>query len=166
MSRGIAICVVDRKYAPGYRHGHVAVMDSLPPWPQFPLLAGADAAALRLLGRNGSAPRFVFLDLETTGLAGGAGTYAFLVGLAWFDGAVFRTRQFFLSSYTAERALLEGVAGDAATAGAVVTYNGKSFDLPLIETRFVLHRHGDAICRPAARRHAASRPPPLAQRGR
>ena len=87
-----------------------------------------------------SLPRLLFLDLETTGLAGGAGTYAFLVGLAWFDGAVFRTRQFFLSSYAAERALLVAVAADAAEASAVVTFNGKSFDMPLMETRFVLHR--------------------------
>jgi len=128
--------VVERRYAPGHRHGRVAVMDRLPPWPQFPLIAGTEAPALRAAG---SRP-LLFLDLETTGIAGGAGTYAFLVGLAWFDGAVFRTRQFFLSSYTAERALLEAVAADAATAAAVVTYNGKSFDLPLMETRFVMHR--------------------------
>ncbi|HEY6362670.1 MAG TPA: ribonuclease H-like domain-containing protein [Vicinamibacterales bacterium] len=134
--RGHRYLVVNRTYAPGYRHGHVAVMDALPPWPRFHLIAGAEAAAL-----HAAHPRpLLFLDLETTGLAGGAGTYAFLIGLAWFDGAVFRTRQFFLSNYTAERALLEGAAGDAASAGAVVTYNGKSFDLPLIETRFVLHR--------------------------
>ncbi len=128
--------VVERRYVPGHRHGRVAVMDRLPPWPQFPLIAGTAAPALRAAG---SRP-LLFLDLETTGLAGGAGTYAFLVGLAWFDGAVFRTRQFFLSSYTAERALLEAVAGEAAAAAAVVTYNGKSFDLPLMETRFVMHR--------------------------
>jgi hypothetical protein len=82
----------------------------------------------------------VFLDLETTGLAGGAGTYAFLVGLAWFDGAAFRTHQFFLSSYAAERALLVAVAAAAAGAAALVTFNGKSFDLPVMETRFVLQR--------------------------
>jgi uncharacterized protein len=131
--QGHRFLVIDRKYAPGYRHGHVAVMDSLPPWPQFPVLA-APACAVQC------APKVLFVDLETTGLAGGAGTYAFLVGLAWFDGTVFRTRQFFLSSYTAERALLVAVAGNAADAGAVVTFNGKSFDMPLMETRFVLHR--------------------------
>ena len=135
--RGHRFLVVDRKYAPGYRHGHVAVMDSLPPWPQFPILAAPVPGGLTRARVEG---RLVFFDLETTGLAGGAGTYAFLVGLAWFDGAVFRTRQFFLSSYTAERALLDAVAGEAAGADAIVTFNGKSFDLPLMETRFVLHR--------------------------
>ena len=68
------------------------------------------------------------------------GTYAFLVGCAWFEGGSFRIRQFFLSRLRrrARRCSmpLPGVAG----AGTVVTYNGKSFDLPLIETRFVLHR--------------------------
>jgi uncharacterized protein len=123
--------VVERKYSPGYRHGRMCVADSLPPWPQLDLLLAAAKA---------SAPQLLFLDLETTGLAGGAGTYAFLVGLAWYAGGVFRTRQYFLSSYTAERALLEALAAEAGAADAVVTFNGKSFDLPLMETRFVLHR--------------------------
>jgi len=82
----------------------------------------------------------LFIDLETTGLAGGAGTYAFLVGCAWFQGAIFRVRQFFLASFAAERVLLEAVAAAAGESGTVVTYNGKSFDVPLIDTRFQLHR--------------------------
>jgi hypothetical protein len=84
--------------------------------------------------------RILFLDLETTGLAGGAGTYAFLVGCGWFDGGTFRLRQFFLSDFSAERALLEAVAQLAGDVSCVVTYNGKTFDLPLIETRFALQR--------------------------
>jgi uncharacterized protein YprB with RNaseH-like and TPR domain len=135
-AHGHRYLVVERRYAPGHRHGRIAMMDRLPPWPQFPLIGGPQASALR---ESGSRP-LLFLDLETTGLAGGAGTYAFLVGLAWFDGAVFRTRQYFLSNYTAERALLTGVAAEAASAAALVTYNGKSFDVPLMDTRFVLHR--------------------------
>lgn len=82
----------------------------------------------------------MFVDLETTGLAGGAGTYAFLVGCGWFEGTAFRVRQFFLSSYAAERGLLEDVADMLGAAGALVTYNGKAFDVPLIETRFLFHR--------------------------
>ncbi len=131
---GHRFLVVDRRFAPGYRHGHVAVVDRVPPWPQFPVLAGMEGPAA------GWPRRVVFLDLETTGLAGGAGTYAFVVGLAWFDDAAFRTRQFVLSSYTAERALLKAVADEAAAAAALVTYNGKSFDVPLMDTRFVIHR--------------------------
>jgi uncharacterized protein YprB with RNaseH-like and TPR domain len=130
---GQRFLVVDRTYVPGYRHGSMVLADSLPPsdgmWPRLSLLAN---------GSCGS--RLLFVDLETTGIAGGAGTYAFLVGCGWFDGGVFRTRQYFLSSFTAERVLLEDVADLAAKAGAVVTYNGKTFDLPLIETRYNLHR--------------------------
>ena len=131
--RGQQFLVIERKFSPGYRHGRVAVADTLPPddgmWPRLPLLAGTSCRG-----------RMLFVDLETTGLAGGAGSYAFLVGCAWFDAAVFRVRQFFLSSFAGERALLEAVAEVAGEAGTVVTYNGKSFDLPLMETRFVLHR--------------------------
>jgi hypothetical protein len=84
--------------------------------------------------------KILFLDLETTGLAGGAGTYAFLVGCGWFDGGIFRLRQFLLADFAAERALLESVAELADDVSCVVTYNGKTFDLPLIETRFALQR--------------------------
>jgi hypothetical protein len=125
--------VVDRMYVPGYRHGSMVLADGLPPsdgmWPRLSLLAN---------GACGS--RLLFIDLETTGIAGGAGTYAFLVGCGWFAGGTFRIRQFFLSSFTAERALLEAVGDLGGNAGTVVSYNGKSFDLPLIETRFALHR--------------------------
>ena len=103
----------------------------------------SSAARLRRAAASARQARLrhlLFIDLETTGIAGGAGTYAFLVGCAWFDGGRFRIRQFFLSSFTAERALLEAVGDVADTAGTVVSYNGKSFDLPLIETRFALHR--------------------------
>lgn len=135
--RGHRFLVIDRRYPPGHRHGHIAVADTLPPedscWPRFSLLNGP----------TGAAPgdgRMLFIDLETTGLAGGAGTYAFLVGCAWYQGGGLRVRQFFLSNFAAERVLLEAVAEIAELCGAVVTYNGKSFDLPLMENRFVLHR--------------------------
>lgn len=125
--------VVDRKYSPGHRHGRIAIADAAPPvegWPHLGLLGGATRESGRCL----------FLDLETTGLAGGAGTYAFLVGLAWFDGGTFRVQQFFLSSHAAERALLEAVREVAGATATVVTYNGKSFDLPVLETRYVINR--------------------------
>ena len=137
-SRGRKFLVIDRKFAPGYRHGRMCVADCLPPWPRFELLANAQ-------GRPGpSGPgetgKLLFLDLETTGIAGGAGTYAFLVGCGWFDGGTFRLRQFFLADFAAERALLESVMQLAGDVSCVVTYNGKTFDLPLMETRFALQR--------------------------
>lgn len=132
-SRGGRYLVIDTKYSPGHRHGRVAVADCLPSpdgiWPKLSLLEPSVAPG-----------RLLFVDLETTGLAGGAGTYAFLVGCAWFEGAAFRVRQFFLTSHAAERGLLEGVGEAADAASGLVTYNGKSFDLPLIETRFLYHR--------------------------
>lgn len=81
-----------------------------------------------------------FLDLETTGLAGGAGTQAFLVGCACISRDGFSVRQFFLPGYEHERALLAEVGDWAAGRGAIVTFNGKSFDVPLIETRYLFHR--------------------------
>jgi uncharacterized protein YprB with RNaseH-like and TPR domain len=141
-SRSQPFLIVDRKYAGGHRHGHVSILDSLPPdtgvWRRLALLAGPTRP---LAAPADDVPRrLVFLDLETTGLAGGAGTYAFLVGCGWFEGAAFRVRQFFLSSFGAERAILEAVSELAGDAAAVVTFNGKSFDVPLIDTRFALHR--------------------------
>jgi len=124
--------VVRRSYAPGHRHGTQSIADGLPPregWSRLPVLAGAPC------GRS-----LLFVDLETTGLAGGAGSYAFLVGCGWFDRGRFEVRQFLLSSFASERALLTAVAEVADTADTVVTYNGKSFDLPLIETRYALNR--------------------------
>lgn len=124
--------VVDRSYAPGHRHGSISIADSLPPeegWSRLGLLAGTSCGG-----------RLLFVDLETTGIAGGAGSYAFLVGCGWFSRGRFNVRQFLLSSFASERALLEAVARIAEEVDAVVTYNGKSFDLPLIETRYSLNR--------------------------
>lgn len=141
-SGGHRFLVVDRKYAPGYRHGRVSIADCLPDatggWPRLALLSAPRSPVSAPVA--GVHPRLLFLDLETTGLAGGAGTYAFLVGCGWFDGGTFRLRQFFLADFAAERALLESVAELAGATACVVTYNGKTFDLPLIETRYVMQR--------------------------
>ena len=83
----------------------------------------------------------MFFDLETTGLSGGAGTLAFLVGCGWFeDDGAFVTRQFLLARHADERMLLEAVAAELARAGALVSFNGKSFDAPLLESRYLFHR--------------------------
>ncbi|MBI4485305.1 MAG: ribonuclease H-like domain-containing protein [Acidobacteria bacterium] len=86
-------------------------------------------------------PPFVFVDLETTGLSGGAGTHAFLVGCGWCepDGS-FVTRQFMLTRFADERLLLAAVSAEFARAGAIVSFNGKSFDAPVLETRYLFHR--------------------------
>jgi uncharacterized protein YprB with RNaseH-like and TPR domain len=130
---GQRFVAVERRYRPGHRHGRITVADGLPPregvWPTLDLLARAPC-------REG----LVFVDVETTGLAGGAGTYAFLVGCGWFDGGTFRVRQYLMANVAGEPALLKALAEVACECGTVITYNGKTFDLPLIETRYLFHR--------------------------
>lgn len=84
----------------------------------------------------------VFLDLETTGLSGGTGTVPFLVGLAYYRDERFKVTQFFLSEMAEEDRLVQELGRFVHEMGfrSVVSYNGKAFDLPLIETRFALHR--------------------------
>jgi uncharacterized protein YprB with RNaseH-like and TPR domain len=81
-----------------------------------------------------------FLDTETTGLAGGAGTAAFLVGVGFVEGEHFKVRQYFMRDYHEEGALLQALAQDLARFPRVVTFNGKMFDLPLLDARFRLNR--------------------------
>jgi len=80
----------------------------------------------------------VFLDTETTGLAGGAGTYIFLVGVGYFEGDQFCVRQYFMRDYNEERALLSAVNELLSNFKAIVSYNGKTFDFPLIQSRFIM----------------------------
>lgn len=81
-----------------------------------------------------------FLDTETTGLAGGTGTAAFLVGLGYIDGDRFRVRQYFMRDYPEEPALLRGLAEDLRRFSRIVTFNGRTFDVPLLEARYRLNR--------------------------
>ncbi|MBC8426713.1 ribonuclease H-like domain-containing protein [bacterium] len=82
----------------------------------------------------------LFLDTETTGLAGGTGTLPFLVGLGWWRRGAFHVTQYFLPSPTAERAMLAELVRIAGGFKAVVTFNGQTFDLPLLRTRGILAR--------------------------
>ena len=132
---GSRFLVVDRRYAPDHRHGHTTLATAAPArgaaWPALATLAGTSVVP---------GTRALFLDLETTGLAGGAGTYAFLVGCGWFDAGGFHVRQWVLTSFAAERALLGGVARRIAESDGLITYNGRTFDMPLLENRYLLHR--------------------------
>jgi uncharacterized protein YprB with RNaseH-like and TPR domain len=127
--------VVERRYESDRFHGARRVGDC----------AFADGDALRLLDPalvppDAPAERTLFVDLETTGLSGGAGTVAFLVGCGWFDLGAFQVRQFLLTSYASERALLSAVAECFSGTTLLVTYNGKTFDVPVMETRWLFHR--------------------------
>ena len=84
--------------------------------------------------------RPLFLDTETTGLSGGTGTVAFLVGLAWREGDGLALAQYFLCDFDQEQALLWAVGQCISQAGVLVSYNGRSFDWPLLQTRLVLRR--------------------------
>lgn len=103
--------------------------------------------------------RTAFLDTETTGLAGGAGTYAFLIGIGRVEGGCFHVRQFFMRHPGEESAQLAAVAEWLDGCSGLVTFNGRSFDMPLLATRCTVHRrrpfldgapHLDLL--PAARR--------------
>ena len=102
-------------------------------------------AALRLLAPDApaevaDAERWLFLDTETTGLAGGTGTYPFLVGLAWWEGGGLEVEQLFMREYSEEPSLLAALAERLAERPVLVTFNGKSFDWPLLETRYRMAR--------------------------
>jgi uncharacterized protein YprB with RNaseH-like and TPR domain len=83
---------------------------------------------------------WAFLDTETTGLAGGTGTCAFLVGVGRITPEGFRVRQFFMRDYAEEASLLDAVARHLAPFRVLITYNGRAFDQPLLETRYRLNR--------------------------
>lgn len=112
-------------------------------------------AALRLMAPGAAEevadPRqWLFLDTETTGLAGGTGTYPFLVGIAWWEAGGLEVEQFFMRDYHEEHSLLVALAERMAERPVLVTFNGKSFDWPLLETRYRMTR---AIRPPVLRAH-------------
>jgi len=104
-----------------------------------------DASALRLLMPDAPAEvadpsQWLFLDTETTGIMGGSGTYAFMVGIAWWDAGGLEVEQFFMRDHSEEHALLVTLAERMAERSVLVTFNGKSFDWPLLETRYRMTR--------------------------
>ncbi len=116
------------------RHGSVDISDlaELPDDLLHPLSEGTIEKA--------HPTRWAFLDTETTGLAGGTGTYAFLVGVGSIDATGFRLRQFFMRDYGEEASLLYRLTEHLAGFDVLITYNGKAYDQPLLETRFRMAR--------------------------
>jgi hypothetical protein len=129
----------EERYALDHRHGGTELSDCL----ELPPRA---AACLARWGRLEPLDlrQAVFLDTETTGLAGGTGTTAFLVGIGYFATKnaqpCLKIRQFFMRDFAEERAMLFALREALEPFRYVVTFNGKSFDLPLLETRYVLAR--------------------------
>ena len=85
--------------------------------------------------------QWLFLDTETTGLAGGTGTYPFMVGIAWWDAGGLEVEQFFMREHSEEHSVLVALAERMAERRVLVTFNGKSFDWPLLETRYRMTRN-------------------------
>ncbi len=84
--------------------------------------------------------RILYLDTETTGLGGGAGTVAFEVGLGWLEEDGFHVHQLLMRDYPEERFLLEEIIRTAERFDVICTFNGKTFDLPLLKNRFIMNR--------------------------
>ena len=132
----LGTCFVAKKsWSLSHRHGDLPVAAALE-------VAPATLARLAGLpdGVSFDLRQAVFFDVETLGLSGGTGTYVFLVGAGFFDGDTFRVQQFFMRDVTEEPAMLRQVGEVLDRFDAVVSFNGRAFDLPLINTRFTLAR--------------------------
>jgi hypothetical protein len=116
------------------RHGSAEISDLI----ELPedLLAELSGGAIA----RAHPTKWAFLDTETTGLAGGTGTYAFLIGVGSIEPAGFRLRQFFMRDYGEEASQLHRLAEYLARFDVLVTYNGKAYDQPLLETRYRMAR--------------------------
>lgn len=133
-----ACYVLDKVYPLTYQHGQERLQD---------LLALSPAPAVRFTGDPRLAETqfrdFLFIDTETTGLAG-AGTLAFMVGAAFFErgaaGDVFVVRQYFLRDHGDEPAMLLLLEELLAEKTGLITFNGRSFDIPLLDNRFLMNR--------------------------
>ncbi len=126
--------VVDRVYPPGYQHGanRLAEALALPLATAVPFVADPRLAECQMR-------HLLFLDTETTGLAG-AGTVAFLIGVAFFSDEALVVRQYFLRDYDDEAAALTLLRELAAQKQGLISFNGRSFDLPLLDGRYLLNR--------------------------
>lgn len=131
--------VIESSYEAGHVHGQVPLHRALAVDPAR--LAG-QVRDPRLGEVAPSA--FCYVDTETTGL-GGAGTMVFLAGVARFEGATLRLRQYLLPGPEFEGGLLGGLGEQLDAAGALVSYNGKSFDVPALEVRYILSRQRPAL---------------------
>jgi hypothetical protein len=122
--------VVDTYFPLNHKHGKTFIS---PVVPSQAILTWADYPAIGDIRPD----EFVFLDTETTGLSGGTGTYAFLIGVGRLEDDQFHLAQYFMRDPFEEPAQLAALESFLAPAKALVTFNGKSFDVPLLTTRFL-----------------------------
>ena len=141
--------IIETDYGPAFVHiEHYAPDHVHGAYPLGELLSQSRNVAGRLanLDEEIDLKRVAFIDTETTGLAGGTGTLAFLIGVGTFeDDDSFTLRQFFLRSPAEEPAALLHLAEWLDQYEAIVSFNGRGFDVPLLQTRFILHRLRPAI---------------------
>ncbi len=126
--------VLDKVYPISYQHGADKLQDLLTYSANPAAIFCQDSRFNELPLRD-----FLFLDTETTGLAG-AGTLAFMVGVAFFEQEAFVVRQYFLRDHADEAAMLTLLDGLLAEKAGLITFNGRTFDLPLLDTRFLMNR--------------------------
>ena len=144
---------VGRLLGAGVANTHFGEHLAIRNWFSTPEFTEPSCIALELLSRtrNESLSRktrtaledptkWLFLDTETTGLAGGTGTYAFLIGLGWWDAGGLQVEQFFMRDFTEEYSILHELSTRVVERPVLVTFNGKSFDWPLLENRFTMTR--------------------------
>ena len=117
------------------RHGHRSICEAF----DFDMTAAGMLANNPVLGDYHPSDA-LFLDTETTGLSGGTGTMAFLIGLGWFEEGRFHVRQILARDFSEEAAALACLQEIAAQKKFLVTFNGKAFDVNLLATRFILNR--------------------------
>lgn len=129
------VFVVERRFELDHAHGAIPLGRALDIAPALLARLGRDAA---LGGVN--LRRVAFLDTETTGLSGGTGTLAFLIGLGHFLDGHFRLRQYFLADLDQEEAMIRALTDYLDDFEGVVTFNGKTFDMPLLHTRVRMNR--------------------------
>jgi len=124
--------VVEARYSNDYAQGIAPLwvdqpLDAIAAWAHDERLRGLDPQSL------------AFLDTETTGLSGGTGTYAFLIGVGRFEGSEFHLEQLFMRDPIEEPAQLAALEEFLAPCSALVTFNGKAFDVPILTTRYMTH---------------------------
>ncbi len=129
---GAAYCI-EEWYGARHRHGASALGDLL----AFEAELAAEVAGSPDLA-GGRLQNLAFVDLETTGLVGGAGTLGFLVGIGRFENDGFMLRQYFLRDPAQEAGMLHALAEVLEPASGIVSFNGRNFDLPLLEMRYTV----------------------------
>ena len=132
---------MEKLYEGHRRHGSadIGALQELP-HDLLGVLSGEELAAV-------PPERWAFLDTETTGLAGGSGTYAFLIGVGRITSKGFSLRQFFLREFAEEKSMLAALAEHLNEFDILVTYNGKTYDQPLLETRYRMNRQPPPFAR-------------------